>query len=62
MKKARWLGGLGVAMEPWAIALLLKPLYLLVLFVLVLYPARWAVQKYMRDGRLKRLLLWRVTK
>jgi hypothetical protein len=49
-------------MEPWAIAVLVKPLALLVLFVLVLYPARWAVQRYMRDGWLKRLLLRRVSK
>jgi uncharacterized protein YneF (UPF0154 family) len=49
-------------MEPWAIALFVKPLALLVLFVLVLYPARRAVQRYMKDGPLKRLLLRRVTK
>jgi hypothetical protein len=49
-------------MEPWAIAVLVKPLVLLVLFVVVLYPARWAVQRYLKDGRLKRLLLTRVGK
>ena len=49
-------------MEPWAIALVLKPLALLVLFVLVLYPARWAVQRYLPDGWLKRLLLRRISK
>lgn len=49
-------------MEPWAIALLIKPFALLVLFVLVLYPARWAVQRYLPDGKLKRLLLRRVGK
>jgi hypothetical protein len=46
-------------MEPWAIALLVKPFVLLVLFVAVLYPARRAVERYMKDGKLKRLLLFR---
>lgn len=47
-------------MTPWLLALLLKPLILLVLGVFVLYPARMLVQKKMKDGKLKRLLLTRV--
>ena len=39
---------------------LLKPAMLLVLAVCVLYPARMAVQRHMKDGKLKRLLLTRV--
>jgi hypothetical protein len=38
----------------------LKPLLLLVLAVTVLYPARIAVQRKMKDGKLKRLLLRRI--
>lgn len=47
-------------MEPWAIALFVKPFALLLLFLLVLYPARRAVEKLMKDGKLKRLLLLRL--
>ena len=39
---------------------LLKPVMLLVLAVGVLYPARMAVQRRMKDGKLKRLLLTRI--
>jgi hypothetical protein len=44
-------------MPDFAIAMLIKPFYLLVLSILVLTPARRAVERRMRDGRLKRLLL-----
>lgn len=40
-----------------ALAAVLKPLVLVVLFVLVLYPARRAVQKWMPEGKVKRFLL-----
>lgn len=49
-------------MEPWQIAILLKPFALFVLAVLVLYPARRYVQRRMPEGKLKRLLLLRLTK
>lgn len=42
----------------WAI--LLKAPFMFLLAALVLYPARKAVQKWMPEGRLKRLLLRRV--
>lgn len=48
-------------MSEWAIALFLKPFIFLVLFVVVLYPARRAVEKYMKDGKVKRLLLRRLS-
>lgn len=47
-------------MSNWMIALLLKPLVLLVLFVGVLLPIRVAFQRWMPDGRIKRLLLRRI--
>lgn len=43
-------------------ALLLKPFAFLVLAVLVLIPARLAVQRWMKPGKLKRLLLWELPK
>lgn len=43
--------------EPWQIAIVAKPFVLFVLAVTVLYPARKACERYMREGRLKRLLL-----
>jgi len=46
----------------WAIAVVLKPLAALVVFGLIRLPARLAVQKWLPEGRLKRLLLLRVTK
>jgi hypothetical protein len=39
------------------LATALKPLALLVLFGLIALPARLAVQRFMRDGKLKRFLL-----
>lgn len=44
----------------WMIAVLLRPFAALLLFGLICLPARLAVQKYMKDGRMKRLLLLRV--
>lgn len=49
-------------MDAWAWALLLKPFALLVLAVTVLIPVRLLLQRKMRDGKLKRLLLWRIPK
>lgn len=47
-------------MEPWQIAILLKPLAALILFGCIALPGRILVQKYMKDGKLKRLLLTRI--
>ena len=47
-------------MEPWLIAVIVKPLVLFALCVFVLYPARKLTQRAMKDGWLKRLLLRRV--
>lgn len=46
-------------MEHTAIALILKPLFLLLIFGGIALPIRWAVHKWMREGRLKTLLLKR---
>jgi hypothetical protein len=52
--------GSGGVMQNWQWAVLLKPFLFLALAVGVLIPARLAVRRYMRDGKLKRLLLTRV--
>jgi len=44
----------------WAIAVALRPLGALIMFGLICLPARLAVQRWMADGPLKRLLLKRV--
>lgn len=41
-------------------ATLLRPVALFVLAVVVLYPARRAVMRWVPEGKLKRLLLFRV--
>lgn len=46
-------------MPDFVLALLIKPFVLLIISVVFFIPARLAVQK-MKDGKLKRLLLWRV--
>lgn len=48
-------------MPTFVIAMLIKPFALLILSVLVLVPARLAVQRRMKDGWLKRLLLRRIS-
>ena len=48
-------------MPPFVWAILLKPFVLLVLTIVVLLPARKAVERKMKDGRLKRLLLRRIS-
>lgn len=42
-----------------ALALALKPLILILLFVLILYPARRAVMRWWPEGRVKAFLLRR---
>ena len=44
----------------FALANFLKPFFMFVLSVCVLYPARMAVIRHMKEGRLKRFLLFRV--
>lgn len=46
--------------ETWQIAIVLKPFVLFVLAVTILYPARLACERRMKDGPLKRLLLRRI--
>jgi hypothetical protein len=47
-------------MEPWVIAILLKPFGALILFGCIALPGKLLVQRYMKDGKLKRLLLTRI--
>jgi hypothetical protein len=42
------------------LALLIKPFVALVLFGLICLPIRFAVKRWLRDGKLKRLLLFRI--
>lgn len=44
----------------WAIAIVLRPFAALVLFGLICLPARLWVQRRMKDGAFKRLLLLRI--
>lgn len=54
-------GGINGGMEPWLIALIVKPIVFLAVCYFVLWPARKAVER-LPDGRLRRLLLYRVQK
>lgn len=47
-------------MENWQIAVILRPIFALILFGLVALPIRWVYQKYAKDSWLKRLLLKRI--
>jgi len=40
----------------WLIAFLVKPLVLLVVFVLIVAPATWALAKVIPNGRIKQIL------
>ena len=44
------------------IAMILRPFAALVLFGLICLPIRLAVQKWLPEGRLKRILLFRIKK
>jgi hypothetical protein len=44
----------------FALATFLKPFIMFALTILVLYPARMAVKRHMKDGKLKNLLMFRV--
>ena len=49
----------GGGMDGWAWAVLLKPLYFIVVWVLFIWPVTWAVRRYMPDGKIKEALLRR---
>lgn len=49
-------------MDAWMWAVLLKPFAFLLLAAVILIPARLALQRYMKDGKLKRFLLWELPK
>jgi len=49
-------------MPDFVLALILRPFVLLLISVLLLIPARLAVQRWLPDGRIKRVLLWRIPK
>jgi hypothetical protein len=44
-------------MQPWLIALLIKPFVALIVFGLICLPIRILVEKKLKDGKLKKLLL-----
>lgn len=46
----------------WALALVVKPLVLIGLFALIVWPITRLVSRYLPEGRLKRVLFfsWRV--
>lgn len=48
-------------MKPWLLSLLLQPLVFLLLAFFVMAPARYAVTRWMPDGKIKRFLLFRYT-
>lgn len=41
----------------WVLALLLKPLFMLLIFAGICLPIRWAVNRWMPEGKFKSLLL-----
>jgi hypothetical protein len=47
-------------MDPWIWAVLLKPFAALLFFGVFVLPGRLLVERCMKDGKLKRLLLKRV--
>jgi hypothetical protein len=52
---------MGGQVEGWQWAVVLKYPAMFVLSIVILYPARRAVMRWMKDGRVKRLLLFRVS-
>jgi hypothetical protein len=47
-------------MEPWEWAILLRPLLALVVLAAICIPVRLAAQRWIPEGRIKRLLLRRL--
>lgn len=52
----------GMQLENWQWAILIKPFVAFVFIGLIAYPIRVLVQRKMPEGRLKRLLLLRLSK
>lgn len=46
----------GYSMEPWLIAVILKPLGILLLFVAIVYPLRNVLARAIPEGRVKQFL------
>jgi hypothetical protein len=49
-------------MDDWTLALILKPLVMFVMFGLIVLPLVFAFKRWFPEGRLKRLLLTRISK
>lgn len=49
-----------VSADSMVIAAFLRPFVLFILCLMVLYPIRKRIERKMRDGKLKRLLLFRL--
>ena len=49
-------------MEPWQLAIALKPLGMVAFTTCVLYPVRRLTQRYFPEGRVKRVLLWQTNR
>jgi hypothetical protein len=47
-------------MEPWLLAVIFKPLACALVAFLICAPVRWLAIKLIPEGKLKRLLLWRI--
>ena len=43
----------------WMLALLLKPLFLIILFGCIVLPIEWVIWKLLPEGKLKRLLFFK---
>lgn len=48
--------------EPWILAIIVKPFALAVLFLVIVWPIERAISRLLPEGRLKRILFfsWRV--
>lgn len=44
-------------MEPWQLAVILKPFAALLIFGGIALPIRWAINKWLPEGRLKHQIL-----
>lgn len=46
-------------MEPYVLAMILKPLIALIILLCIVAPLKWLFVRYFPNGRIKRLLLIR---
>ena len=60
MKKTA-LGGYGVLMEAWQLAILIKPFILLLLFGFIVLPIKMLFQRLLPEGKIKRILFKRIS-